>query len=98
MTTTIRVQAANHPALIVAVDRHPIGVAPNGDILLSDIRTELGLHEVGDPVFYYHSTTSRTIEVVDLEYDDPRVAKWKAIKAGDPWTIDKPSEAPPVDP
>lgn len=66
MTTTIKVTAHNYPALIVAVDRHPILGEPA-------TRTKLGVLRPEDGEGQFYCTTTRTLEIVDLEYDDPRV-------------------------
>jgi hypothetical protein len=67
MTTTIKVTSHNYPALITAVDRYTT----------TETRTELGVVRPEDGEVSFYCTTTRTLEIVDLEYDDPR-AKAKA--------------------
>jgi hypothetical protein len=65
MTTTIKVTSHNYPALVTAVDRYTATTA----------RTQLAVLHPEDGEQIFHCTTTRTLEIVDLEYDDPRAAK-----------------------
>lgn len=64
MTTTIKVTSHNYPALVLTTDKVGDGEGSTTERVL--------LPEDGEVVF--HCTTTRAITIVDLEYDDPRIA------------------------
>jgi hypothetical protein len=72
MTTTITVRSHNHPAMVTYVDR----------VSGAEIRTQGPILFPEDGKQSFYCTTTRTVEVVDLEYDDPRIAEWKASPGG----------------
>jgi hypothetical protein len=65
MTTTVKVTSHNYPALVTAVDRY---AAP-------ETRTQLAVLHPEDGEQSFYCTTTRTLEIVDLECDDPRAEK-----------------------
>jgi hypothetical protein len=70
MTTTVKVQSHNYPVLVQVWDqrRDPEASLRDLTFLLADSRVLWPEH--GEVSFY--ATTTRTITIVDLEYDDPR--------------------------
>lgn len=72
MTTTIKVTSHNHPALVTTID---VYVKPQDDgTVVTEERRDERVVKPADGEVVIHCTTSRTISVVDLEYDDPRAA------------------------
>ena len=71
MTTTIKVTSHNYPALVTYVDTNSDGVSN---------RTQAVIVEAEDGEQHFHCTTSRTIEIVDLDYYDPRVLASRKTK------------------
>lgn len=67
MTTTVKITSHNFPALIRTTDRYKSAEGIPVETVTSVVITP----DVGELTLY--CTTTRTIEVVDLEYDDPRV-------------------------
>lgn len=66
MTTAVKIEMAGHHVLVETIDHYPPGSAPR----ITDSRVFLpGASR--PPIFY--ATTSRTIQVTDLEPNDPRV-------------------------
>lgn len=63
MTTTIKVQSHNHPALVITTDK--VG---------GEAKTEERIIVPADGEVTLHCTTTRAISIVDLSCDDPRVA------------------------
>ena len=84
MTTTIKVTSHNYPALVTYVDTNSEGVA---------LRTQAGIVEAEDGEQHFHCTTSRTIEIVDLDYYDPRVLASR--KASGRMYVAPPTDATP---
>ena len=64
MTTRVMVKTAGHAVAITAVDRY------RGQETRSTRIVRVG----EEPPLHLHATTTRTIEVVDLEPDDSRLA------------------------
>jgi hypothetical protein len=65
MTTSIAVTSHNYPVLVETVDRTQ---TPDGEHLSNHVRVLWP----EDGTVHLYSTTSRSIFVRDLEYDDPR--------------------------
>jgi hypothetical protein len=77
MTTTIKVISHNYPALVETFDRLWDAEA-NKVREVSEKTAEIIIWpKDGEQVFY--CTTTRTIRVVDLEYDDPKATAAPAI-------------------
>jgi hypothetical protein len=67
MTTHVHIKPAGHAVLVTISDYYR---SPQG---LTRAAHEEQIHLPGDPDVVLYSTTNRTITVVDLEPDDPRV-------------------------
>lgn len=81
MTTTIKVQSHNYPVLVRTIDRSRTEF-PNATSGGSKISLYTDNVTVAEQVLwpedgecFFHCTTSRTIECIDLEYDDPRAIR-----------------------
>lgn len=70
MTTTITVESHNYPALIRVIDRYD-DTSRDAHVVATTER----VIAASDGKQVFHSTTTRTIEIVDVEYDDPRVGQ-----------------------
>ncbi|ATQ67720.1 MULTISPECIES: hypothetical protein [Methylosinus] len=73
MTTTITITSHNYPVLVETVDRTQ---TPNGEHISRHVRV---LWPEDGAVGFY-STTSRSIFVRDMEYDDPRAVADRAAR------------------
>lgn len=71
MTTTIKVTSHNYPALVTTTDR----AGPDNAVIS---RSERVLRPSDGEVVLY-CTTSRTVEVTDIDYNDPRVLALAAV-------------------
>jgi hypothetical protein len=73
MTTTITITSHNYPVLVETVDRTQ---GPDGEHISRNVRV---LWPEDGAVGLY-STTSRSVFVRDLEYDDPRAVADRASR------------------
>lgn len=70
MTTTIKVTSHNYPALVRIIDRY--ATQSNGRAQkVESISEQVVRPEDGE--LQFHCTTSRMIEIIDVDYNDPRV-------------------------
>jgi hypothetical protein len=67
MTTAVHIHPAGHPVLVQISDFYQ---TPEG---LNTSAYSEQIHLPGGPDILLYSTTTRTISVVDLDEDDPRV-------------------------
>jgi hypothetical protein len=73
MTTSIAVTSHNYPVLVETVDRTQ---TPDGEHIAAHVRVLWP----EDGTVHLYSTTSRSIFVRDLEYDDPRAVTDRAAR------------------
>lgn len=77
MTTTIKVTSHNYPVLVRALDQD---IAPDGTVRPDKLAWEkVFAPDDGEQVHY--CTTTRRLEIVDLEYGDPRAREAKEPSA-----------------
>jgi hypothetical protein len=69
MTTTIKVTSHNYPAHVTVIDRVQGAEGP------TDAVAEERVLKPEDSEQTFYCTTSRRLEIVDLEYDDPRATQ-----------------------
>jgi hypothetical protein len=81
MTTTIKVTSHNYPALVRQVDRFVGPDAAGKLVRVEHVMERILRPEDGEQRF--HCTTSRTIEVIDLDYADPRVLELAPVANDD---------------
>lgn len=68
MTTTIKVTAHNHPALVETIDQQDRAEQDRAATHLARVLRP------SDGEQTFHCTTTTAIRIVDLEYGDPRAA------------------------
>lgn len=75
MTTNITINPAGHFVLVEIIDNYR---SPGGLRSFSRSEQIIPPKSMGGQPFIIHSTTTRTIGIVDLEEPDDRVMEWKS--------------------
>ena len=77
MTTNVKVQSHNYPVLVQMWDQRWDSEAAKFCTAFNLVDSRVLWPEHGEIVFY--CTTTRTITLVDLDYDDPRAIASKPL-------------------
>jgi hypothetical protein len=71
----VKITPHNSPVLVKVIDSERSNAVTTAETV------SWGFLAPEDGEVTFHCATSRTLEIVDLEHDDPRVAEWKNAKS-----------------